>query len=93
MEALRLAGMAREFLPQLDGNVGVGKRRDETMPQAVEAPRRTLCPALPWADWRAIPAATPARAMMRLKALLAPAPGRCANDGNSEGHHLPQAGA
>ena len=48
----------------------------------------TLRPALPWAAWRAIPAATPARSMMRLKAMLAAAPERCANEGNSRASSL-----
>ena len=45
MEALPLARVASEFLPKLDRNVGVGKRRDESMSQAVEAPRRDVAPS------------------------------------------------
>ena len=45
MEALPLACMAREFLPELDGYVGVSKRRDEAMSQAMKAPRRDVPPS------------------------------------------------
>jgi hypothetical protein len=38
METLPLARMTPELLAKLDGNVGVSKRRDEAMSQAVEAP-------------------------------------------------------
>ena len=34
--------MTSELFPKLNRNVCVGKRRDESMPQAVETPRRNV---------------------------------------------------
>ena len=95
MEALPLARMAREFLPELDGNVGVSKRRDEAMPQAVKAPSGHVAPCAAVSAFRAIPAATPARSIMRRKAMLAPElPGTedFEREGNSGASSLAPAG-